>query len=550
MTTPGGVPNLPQGALTIDTLASKTQDTTPAAMKSRAAERFSSIFNTSTGLDPASDITPFGILTTIFAGFNSVVANADPADVEGPEDLPGLLLEFIEGLPVVGQLVGLLEAILGEYDGEDETLLAIQAIFAPIRALVDALTGIIGGGDLGGLTSWFEDLLGLLGDPTGLGSGTPALPSISSIPILGGLLSGGNILAAIIPGLDASKITSGTFAQSMITNLTTMLGGFGSGSSILSQLIGAIPHGGSPTGITGFGNIFTDFFGLFGSLSGIGTGSPVPDTSGRPRIFGGILDGLFGGFTQIFDIPADQDAVADAAGGVNSAITGAQAGLSQLQAALSPGNPDSDDFERSNSGNWDTSQWLLYGDGAGGTPSVDGHNAVWESPYTVDSEMVGRRITKIATTDNQAVEVVLASAIGFITDGNAALDLWLRCTTFTSYATRTGLRFRFWGNKSWQLHWFNSGTATLLTSGTHSKSVSSGTFRFEAGQSLTTRRHVAKINSEPIMDFTEAGTTSQVGAAYRSRGVGLRGEFSLLGLAFLPAIEVQPCKLKQWSAAG
>ncbi|WP_292976596.1 hypothetical protein [Mycobacterium sp.] len=134
MTTPGGVPNLPQGALTIDTLQSKTQDMSPSAMKSRASERISSIFGGSTGSDPMSAITPFGFLTGLFAAFQSTVANADPNDINGPEDLPGLLLDFIESLPVVGEFVRLLDAIKGTYEGDDETLLAVQAFFVSLRA--------------------------------------------------------------------------------------------------------------------------------------------------------------------------------------------------------------------------------------------------------------------------------------------------------------------------------------------------------------------------------------------------------------------------------
>lgn len=142
MTTPGGVPNLPTAALTLDTLAAKLQDTSTAAMKERAVERFPSIMDGSTGLSPASDLTPFGILTSIWAGFNSVVANADPADVDGPEDLPGLLLQFIEGLPVIGQFVGILEALLGTYDGDDQVLLTLQGWFGSLRTFLGgALTG-------------------------------------------------------------------------------------------------------------------------------------------------------------------------------------------------------------------------------------------------------------------------------------------------------------------------------------------------------------------------------------------------------------------------
>ncbi|MDM2321294.1 hypothetical protein PP551_25520, partial [Mycobacteroides abscessus] len=141
LTTPGGVPNLPVGALTVESLAEKLQDLTPAAMRSRAAERMPNTFHGSTGGDPLQDLSPFGILTKLFAGFNSHVANADPNDIQGPEDLPGLLLDFIESLPVVGQFVGLAEAIMGTYDGEDETLLAIQQIFMPIRRLLQLASG-------------------------------------------------------------------------------------------------------------------------------------------------------------------------------------------------------------------------------------------------------------------------------------------------------------------------------------------------------------------------------------------------------------------------
>jgi hypothetical protein len=139
VTTPGGVSNLPAEALTLDTLASRLQDMSPSAMRGRAAERFPSIFDGSSGGNPLTDLTPLGILTRIWAEFNSAVANADPADIQGPEDLPNLLLKFIEDLPVVGELVGLLEAILGTYDGDDPVLLQIQDVFGIFRTLFAGL---------------------------------------------------------------------------------------------------------------------------------------------------------------------------------------------------------------------------------------------------------------------------------------------------------------------------------------------------------------------------------------------------------------------------
>jgi hypothetical protein len=130
----------------------------------------------------------------LWAGFNSAIASADPADITGPDDLPGLLINFIENLPIIGEIVslmesiisgdfnpadvvtaienvfntlgamlglpapdfdssaafewfaenipvaaGLVEAMMGTYTGDDDTLLTIQEIFGPIRALVAAV---------------------------------------------------------------------------------------------------------------------------------------------------------------------------------------------------------------------------------------------------------------------------------------------------------------------------------------------------------------------------------------------------------------------------
>lgn len=176
LTVPGGVPNLPVGALTLDNLGSRLQDMTGDAMKARAVERFPSIMDNSTGLNPVSDLTPFGILTRIWAEVNSLIANADPADIQGPEDLPPLLLEFIDGLPFVGEFVDLLEAILGNYDGDDETLLAIQAIFAPIRAVAEAFPGLIDALINGGQPINAGNLFGLL--PFDVGGGQTSLAGL------------------------------------------------------------------------------------------------------------------------------------------------------------------------------------------------------------------------------------------------------------------------------------------------------------------------------------------------------------------------------------
>ncbi|SKO28833.1 autotransporter outer membrane beta-barrel domain-containing protein [Mycobacteroides abscessus] len=176
MTTPGGVPNLPVGALTVGTLADRLQNVTQGAMRARAGERMPSIFHSSTGGNIMNDLSPFGIIAAIWAGFNSHVAQADPNDIDGPDDLPGLLMDFIEGLPVIGQFVTLLEAIAGTYDGTDETLLAIQQIFMPIRKLLQLVSGQnVGLPTVEDIVSGWEQL----GDA--IGNAVSKLPGVLSI---------------------------------------------------------------------------------------------------------------------------------------------------------------------------------------------------------------------------------------------------------------------------------------------------------------------------------------------------------------------------------
>lgn len=208
-------------------------------MKSRAVERFPSIMDGSTGLSPLSDLTPFGILTRIFAEVQSLVANADPADIQGPEDLPPLVLEWIEGLPFVGELVGLLEAILGTYDGDDEVLLQIQALFEPIRRALQLLAGF------------------------GISDGIPTLADIENFldfsssdnflsPLINGILGGsGNPLSSLITnllGTASTASTANTNASSALGNWTTLLAGI-PGVSNLSGFLSFLTPGTSGAGI-------------------------------------------------------------------------------------------------------------------------------------------------------------------------------------------------------------------------------------------------------------------------------------------------------------
>lgn len=168
MTTPGGVSNLPKEALTLDNLASRLQDMSGQAMRNRAVDRFPDIFHASTGGDPGVDFTPLGILTGIWSRINSTIANADPADIQGPDDLPPLFLDFIANLPVevlgwVRTALERLAAIFGiDLDGLlDDGFDTADAIGAFIENVIDRFIDKIEevtGLDLTWLHNLFEGL--------------------------------------------------------------------------------------------------------------------------------------------------------------------------------------------------------------------------------------------------------------------------------------------------------------------------------------------------------------------------------------------------------
>lgn len=175
MTTPLGVPNLPLGALTVETLADKLQDQTQGAMRGRARDRMPVIFDNSSGGDIASELSPFGIIAAIWSGVNSLIATADPEDIQGPEDIPALLIDFIEGLPVVGQLIDLLEALTGNYTGEDQTLLAIQDFLAPV---IEFFQGLLSSDPVSALEEFLRNLP-TIGQVVGAITGMTAADGVS-----------------------------------------------------------------------------------------------------------------------------------------------------------------------------------------------------------------------------------------------------------------------------------------------------------------------------------------------------------------------------------
>lgn len=153
MTTPGGVPNLPTGALTLDTLVGKLHDMSPSAMRGRGAARVPAIFDSSMGGNPMSDYSFLGLMMQLWGGFSSAIANADPADITGPDDLPGLLVTFIEDLPIVGEFVTLMkEVINGTFDIGD-VVTAIENSFNTLGSMLGLPSPLF---DVDAMVDWFS----------------------------------------------------------------------------------------------------------------------------------------------------------------------------------------------------------------------------------------------------------------------------------------------------------------------------------------------------------------------------------------------------------
>lgn len=255
------------------------------------------------------------------------------------------------------------------------------------------------------------------------------------------------------------------------------------------------------------------------------------------------IDRIFNSLMGLDGSGRSQDNLSSAVGGTAGAIAGLAAAVAQWNASQGPGNPDSDAFERT-AGTLG-SGWNSYSTGTG-TTVTDGHNAVMAAGVLSTFECVHRRNAVFAAGNTQKTELVLDSAPVGVIIGNGHNDLWLRCSAFTTWAGRTGLRLRYSANGAWTLDWFNSGTATNIANSGLTfitpLATQGATLSFYAGFGGVDRRFVGTLNSIPFMDVTELGTTTQLGSGFRNRGFG--GKSESLGINF------DPGKLRQWTATG
>lgn len=118
--------NLPVGVFKHDQLATVLQDNTKAKFGDVGAGRFPTVVNGTNAGNPANVGGPLGFIVDLFAKLTEDVANADPATIQGPDDLHPLITNFFEGLPIIGIIVETINEIsqlfTGEEDGDSDDL--------------------------------------------------------------------------------------------------------------------------------------------------------------------------------------------------------------------------------------------------------------------------------------------------------------------------------------------------------------------------------------------------------------------------------------------
>lgn len=275
------------------------------------------------------------------------------------------------------------------------------------------------------------------------------------------------------------------------------------------------------------------------NASNIGTGQ-VAD--GFVPGIGSILDNLV---THIFNLPdAAGFTHTDAAAAISAqtaAITGISAQLQQIANDRTSGVAFGDDFERTanNLGsNWD----VLYANGNGSVGTPNGHDASWLKSLG-DNMFTARYNAQATSGDYQRVTVVLGSApetpnlLGFPT-GNPAWN-HVCCRMSADKKTRVEARF---GNGQVKIVRVVNLVETELNSGPCAAPGPGSSITIEAGKPGTARYFRALLNNSPVLDITEVGTASQLGAGYQWTGMGGRAGALLL-------TQSAPGRAKQWTAA-
>lgn len=128
--------DLPQGAAYPgSSLGNLLQNPSVSKFANLGGGRFPGVFFSQPAGSPLNPSMPLGFITDLFAKFASYVAQADPATINKPEDLQGLITDFVTGLPLssLGSASNPLEQIQTDLSG----------VFTDLDNIFDYYSGLL-----------------------------------------------------------------------------------------------------------------------------------------------------------------------------------------------------------------------------------------------------------------------------------------------------------------------------------------------------------------------------------------------------------------------
>lgn len=351
--------------------------------------------------------------------------------------IPAPLVEFvfsmIDDIPILGDL---LEMILGISDGEgvDPTEL-LTGFFSGLRVFLPFLPDLGGGG---------------------------INPIEAAADFITGIINPANLLAffnpGLIPGLDASKITTGSFADGIVPGVLSLMNG------------------------------------LFAGLTGW-----IPNENEN----------------------ANQSAVGEATASQTQVLARIAAQVAAMQAALSDGDPTtivvSDDFEYT--GPPTPTKWNVVdlGPATTGVLKVQSgqlwFDAVGTQDRTFRLEYIGP--DAVATVDNYGVKIILGQDLTINSSQPPSIDLITRANaTYTRYT-----RLRLFP-KSFELAAFVDGVKTVIATQSIAQPAAGAIVGIEAGTTAAPASRVFTVNiNTTTYTITDAAAVSYVGTDYRRRAL-------------------------------
>lgn len=464
----------------------------------------------------------------------------------GIADLVGVL-NAIPGVKLVGSVASsLLSGILGGglIPGLDASkIISGQFPQSIITGLTSLLNAFPGGNIVGSILA--SVIPGL--DASKITSGSFPQSIVSGLTGLLNAFPGGNIvgtlLSSVIPGLDASKITTGQFGTSMISGLfdtggkiitgllsvptSVITGLFQSGGAILNSLIPGL----DASKITSGNFPQTIVSGLTGVVSDLG--------AGIQNAVNGIVNSLTGG-TGATWLQSDANAALESQA---AAITAAAAAVAELQAQNggndSGGITVSVDFSTyPDSAELPSNFTTTYIGGSSGTYGTMGiTNGLACSQRNEQHDAHKQFISEFnfvdTITDYQRVTAVWANSPGYSYQNPT--PFFTPTPWFGAYRADTQIMFRYKDVNNWTRFRFLAanfispaltiletcvnGVVTNLFQNNHAHQANTA-YYVEAGTPGNIRTYRLLLGSKVVFTYTDNANVSQVGAAFRGASLG------------------------------